>query len=367
MNRWLLTCALVCSLMASAAPQAEAKGLQSARAAAAAAREASLSLRSQQQAARGELNALAARIETLKTQAKGKLTVGSELDGALKKSQELSGQLTGLAQSLAGREAELESANVALLGELSNELSRLRQDFDRQTDRVTRKATIDKLRQVRRERDQVRASLPAAKVPALDAVRPSDDPEDLLEQADALKDNEDRVREQLRSLERRIAEAKEERELDGRVRQFLSEDSLFDEQDRRLRLQQRVTEAAAAANTTKTTAGEAPQTSGAATDRGASDFSAAGPQGAGAPQTAPPPVGNNAPVPAAPQANPAPPATHVVSGSDARPVIGQSTRATGRDDDDLEELEIQRRKLTGLAEQLKVKAAELERQARQLK
>ena len=76
---------------------------------------------------------------------------------------------------------------------------------------------VAKMRSVRQERDQVRSMLPAAKVPALEALRPSDDPEDLLEQADLLKDNEDKVRRQLQGLEKRIAEAKEERDLDNHV------------------------------------------------------------------------------------------------------------------------------------------------------
>src|SRR5438132_790421 len=82
-----------------------------------------------------------------------------------------------------------------------------RGDFDRQTDRAARTRLIGQMRGLRAEREQVRAALPAAKLPALEAVRPSDDPEDLLEQADLLKDNEDKVRKQLQTLEQRIAEA----------------------------------------------------------------------------------------------------------------------------------------------------------------
>jgi len=65
-----------------------------------------------------------------------------ELDSALKQSQELSDKLTSLTQVLGLKESELESANLALLTELSAELSRLRTEFDRQNDRNARLATI---------------------------------------------------------------------------------------------------------------------------------------------------------------------------------------------------------------------------------
>ena len=82
----------------------------------------------------------------------------------------------------------------------------------------------------------MRAALPASQVPALDrADAERDDPEDLLEQADALRDTEDKVRERLKALHGRITEVREERDLDRRMNDFLGEESMFDEQDRRLR------------------------------------------------------------------------------------------------------------------------------------
>jgi hypothetical protein len=67
-----------------------------------------------------------------------------------------------------------------------------------------------------------------------------------------------------------------------------------------------------------------------------------------------------------PPATPGAPGTKVTSGSDARPIVG-GQRIAGGDDDDLEELEVQRLKLQGLAGQLQQKAAELEKKAAQLK
>jgi len=89
------------------------------------------------------------------------------------------------------------------------------------SDHAARRQLIVQMRSLRAEREQVRAALPAASVPALEAPRSSDNPEDLLEQADAARDNEDKVRRELRALEGRIAETREERAFDRRLNDFL--------------------------------------------------------------------------------------------------------------------------------------------------
>ena len=336
------------------------------RASAKAAREQASSVRGEQFQKRAKLNQLSTHIEALKAEAKGKLLPGGELDAALKQSQELSGALTGLAQTMSTRESELETANLALLTALSDQLTQLRADFDRQTDRSARSVILKQFKALRSEREQVRAALPAARVPALEALKFSDDPTELLEQADAFRDNEDKVRREMKTLDGRIAEAKAEKELDGRVRQFLGEESLFDDQDRRLRVRRDTTEAAPALgltgakdNTKATesrTAGPPPAVNGAA------DFNANTPQAAGgiaAPKT---PADGTTESYIAPTGD-----THkVTAGSDTRPNVGVQ-RIAGGDDDDLEELQVQRLKLQDLATQLRARAAELEKKAAELK
>src|SRR5258706_516234 len=81
---------------------------------------------------------------------------------------------------------------------------------------------LARMRALRKERDQVRAQLPAARLPQVKAEA-SDDPADLLEQADALRDTQDKVASRLKALERRIVEVKRERELDRRMGEFLGE------------------------------------------------------------------------------------------------------------------------------------------------
>jgi|CXWL01.1.fsa_nt_gi hypothetical protein len=347
--------------------------LGSARAGATEARGSVTAVRSEQMAKRQELNQLAAQIEVLKAKAKGKLRSGSELDLALKLSQALSDELSDLARALAAKEAAAERAQTALLDSLSSELLAQRSQFDTQTDRAKRKALIDSMRSLRVEREQVRAALPASALPKVETAPASDDPEALLELADATRDDEDKVHKKLATLEGRIKEAREERALDQRMRQFMSEDSLFDEQDRRLRVQREVTvevrgtqaaPPAAGAMTDKKTgprleAAESMSFGSPTPNVGALDSPARM-----APDPVSPPAGDTTPN----HAITPPPTfrTETVRGTDGKPTVG-TTAIAGSEDDDLEELEIQRKKLKSLAEQLKARALELEKKAKQLK
>ncbi len=335
--------------------------LDTLRASAKSAREQVGAVRNEQMAKRQQLNQLSAKIEALKGEAKGKLLPGGQLDAALKQSQELSGALTALAQTMSGRETELEQANLALLEALSGQLTQLRADFDRQTERPARQKLLEQFKALRAEREQVRAALPAAKVPALEALKFSEDPTELLEQADAVRDNEDKVRRELKALEVRIAEAKSERALDNRMREFLGEESMFDDQDRRLRVRREGAPPALGGVQNETPEGGDARHGQVAGPPADSAFSGASPF--------PPPLfGGASPTTLdKTNTNPATPAApKVKQGSDARPIVG-GQRIAGGDDDDLEELEVQRLKLQGLAGQLRAKAVELEKKAAQLK
>ncbi|WIG95245.1 TetR family transcriptional regulator [Myxococcus sp. SDU36] len=232
----LRSLALLLSLLLAMPGQA-ASGLEAMRGRAQSARAETRSLRGQQQTLRDELNGLAARIETLKARRQGRLMAGTELEDALRRSQELSGQLTGLAQAVVAAEGEAERAHLALHTALSDELTRLLAAWEGTADRGQREKLLEAVRVVRAEREAIRAALPASQVPSLDkATAGGDDPEDLLAQADTLRDTRDKVRERLKALRGRITEVREERDLDRRMNDFLGEESMFDDQDRRLRL-----------------------------------------------------------------------------------------------------------------------------------
>ncbi len=333
------------------------------------AREQVTSLRAEQLRQRSELSSLSARIETLKAASRGKLLPGGELDAALKRSQELSGALGLLAQQSAGRESTLETANLALLDGLSAELTRTRAEFDRQADRAARKTLIDQMRQLRTERDALRQTLPAAKLPTLDTVRPSDDPEELLEQADLLRDNEEKLRRELKAVEVRLAERRDEIELDRRVQRFMGEESMFDDSDRRLRVQRTITTPATAPAATDSATGgtQANATPAAPSDVAGTGSSGAAPLGGfGAPQATGETNSRSATDGTSFGTGLDSSNIRVTNASDARVQVGGARTISGGDDD-LNDLEVERARLSGLAGQLKKKADELQKRAAELK
>jgi hypothetical protein len=217
---------LACSGAALALPAAEA------RAQVQKARDGAQALRDQQTRLRSELNEVAGRIQELKAQQRGRLIPGGELSGLLRRSQELSGTLTDVEANLSRAQGEVLERRGALAEALDAEMDAARAQFDR-AGRDERRTLLERMRALRKERDQVRAQLPAARLPQVKAEA-SDDPADLLEQADALRDTQDKVAARLRALEKRISEVKRERELDRRMGEFLGEEQAFDERDRRL-------------------------------------------------------------------------------------------------------------------------------------
>jgi hypothetical protein len=352
-----LSTLLLCLLLGS--PSWALTGLESVRAKAQAARSEVRSLRERQQALRGELNGLAERITTLKAEHQGKLTSSAELDQALKRSQELSGALTGLAQSVAGAEGESERAHVALHTALSEELSRVKAAWDATEDRQERARLVSRMRELRAERDAVRAALPASQVPAVGRADASDDPEDLLEQADALRDSEDKVKQRLKALKARITEVREERDLERRMNDFLGEEAMFDEQDRRLRLRVNSNQAV---EVEKTPVPRGTPTFGGDTEAD-QDFT---PVISGPPQTPTPPQvpggipGNEAQAPGGQAAQ--------ARASDHRPQVNpiRAQQLAAGDFDDLATLEAEAKKLESLARELDSRASSLERRVREL-
>jgi prefoldin subunit 5 len=335
---------LLCLLLG--APAWAASGVEAMRTQAQAARSQVRTLRERQQALRGELNSLASRIETLKAERQGKLTPGTELDQALRRSQELSGELTSLAQAVASAESDSERAHLALHTTLSEELARVKASWDTATDRQERSRLVSRMRELRTEREAVRAVLPASQVPAPGPTEASDDPEDLLEQADALRDSEDKVKQRLGTLKARIAELREEKDLERRMSDFLGEESMFDEQDRRLRLRLNSGQGLEVDST--------PSRSG-----GSPSFVGAGDT------SSPPTVPEHNPSPSTPE----PGAAGTARASDHRPLVDplRAQQLAAGDFDSLGALEAEARRLEGLAQELSSRAQGLESRVRELK
>jgi prefoldin subunit 5 len=362
MKRGLLPLLLLSLLLGL--PGWAASGLEALRTEAQSARAQVRELRERQQALRSELNGLASRIESLKAERQGRLVAGAELETALRRSQDLSGQLTGLAQALVGAEGEAERRNLALHTALSEELARVRAAWEASSDRKARAGMTERMRTLRAERDAVRSALPPSRVPALDKAEASDDPEDLLEQADALRDSEDKVRQRLKVLRTRITEVREEQELERRMGDFLGEESMFDEQDRRLRLRFDATTQSIQVDPST------PRSPSAVQD----DMNAA-PVFGGAPaenaDTLPPP---STPSPAPPtnggnppdKSQPAPAAS--ARATDSRPQVGgvQAQTLASGELENLPELEAEAARLEALARELEARAKVLEHRVREL-
>ncbi|OJT16335.1 TetR family transcriptional regulator [Archangium sp. Cb G35] len=366
MKRVLLPLLLCLSL---GTPVWAASGVDGLRAEARTARTQVRDLRDRQQVLRAELNTLAGRIEQLKAEQKGRLVAGPDLETALRQSQELSGQLTGLAQSLAGAETEAERRNLALHSALSEELARVRTAWDATPDREARSKLISRMRDLRAERDALRSALPASQVPALDRRDSSDDPEDLLEQADVLRDSEDKVRQRLQALRGRITELREERELERRMSDFLGEESMFDEQDRQMRLRFN--------SSTKSISVEVSQRSRGGLFNAPREYASGGGQGDVATPPLNPTPGSGDPVTGTPSPGEGGGGVEmgdhsqspVYRAADNRPQVGTvraQVLASGNPED-LRGLEAEAARLESLARELDSRAGSLERRARELR
>lgn len=356
----LLACLLVMSAPAFSAGAATA--IDTARAQAVAARAKVSEIRSKQLYTRAELNKVASRIEALKAQQGGALLTGSELDAQLQRSQELSGALTETAQRLSVAESDLEQENLAYLNALNAELAQIRAQWDQTQDRAAKAKVMARMKTLRAERDGVRAQLPASRVPALAGTR-SDDPEELLEQADAIRDSEDKVRQKMAALKTRIGEIKDERELDRRMSDFLDDESMFDDSDRRLR-QTRERELARQGQPGLFGPPAADSASAAPAENAAAPAAGSDTSGGGSFESSPDPARDSTasePTRSAPVN-----ITSVVKGADSRPQLSGTDALLhdASDSSDLSALEAQLQQLDSLAKQLDGKADELEQRAK---
>jgi hypothetical protein len=194
-------------------------------------------------------------------------------------------------------------------------------------------------------------------VPALPEAATSDDAEDLLEQADALRDTEDKVNQRLQALRSRLTEVREERELERRMSDFLGEESMFDEQDRRLRLS--VDSSTRSISVSATPRSRSPVL-------GSRDEAYA--DGAGLPTAQPTPPSYPSPPSDAPQNNGQPPTTYYKA-TDSRPQVGTVRAQVLASDfpEDVRSLEQEAARLESLARELDSRADSLERRARELR
>ncbi len=317
-------------------------------------------LQHEQATKRGELTEFSVEIERMKQASKGRLLRNGPLEKALQDSQALSVQLTELAQRLASEAQQFEAAKQAAVERMTQRLEMLRSRAEAQTTRESRRDTLNSMRAVRAARDLLRGTLRERPLPnaAVGTLDGTEEIEDVLEKADDVRASQARLQTEMKAVEAQLAERKADAELERKLQRFASEESAFDDQDRRLRFVQRGSEAAPAAARTE------------GTERSAS----AGPPPQSAGDSASPPQAPGGSQPAAPSgfgAGGAPPknneAAANASGSDARPQIGSGARNAVAFDASEQALEQQRMKLKLLAEELNRREKALRERASQLK
>lgn len=242
MFRVLLPLLLVCAsaLRPGVAAAAEPEGLTPLRQELRAARDTLGPLYEQQAAAREELNRVSARVDGLK--GKRGLLERRQLNEALQESQAVSQRLAQLSRMIAMAQARVQERGATLAEALTKALAEDRARWVQQVDRTQRLTLLEEMRRLRTEREAVTQGLAAgkdtaaARIPAAGGEATSEDPVELLAQADALRDAEDKLHRELKTVETRLAEAEDERRLSARMGAFSREEDLFDEQVRSLRL-----------------------------------------------------------------------------------------------------------------------------------
>jgi hypothetical protein len=162
------------------------------------------------------------------------------LQKMLRQSKELSDSLTLLNRELKAlrqaRQDRLEQLLIQYEMLVVQAAARLRS-----TDGALQTDLLGVLEQARLEREAVRRQLipeqssdrPAKTLVANDVLS-SDDPEELAERADAVRDEQDRLRHDLALLDQRVKHLAADRRLDQEMRDFISDQEMFDEGSRLL-------------------------------------------------------------------------------------------------------------------------------------
>jgi len=198
--------------------------------------DAAAIVRAQRDEAARKHEALAAEIRDIKKARKGaSLLPDFGLQNKLRKSQEQAETLT-----LLNRELEaLKQARLDRLQQLALTYDALIQQTAVRAKTASGQRQADLftlLEQARRELVGVQRQLaPAPRAPReLDsaALLASDDPEELSERADAVRDEQDRLRKELAQLDGRLKQKAQEARLDREMRDFISEQEIFDEGSR---------------------------------------------------------------------------------------------------------------------------------------
>jgi hypothetical protein len=183
-----------------------------------------------------QLDAVSQQIESMKARrAKGELFGSGALDGLLQQSQALSEQVQQLQAARAKAQADEAGRRAALYQALDAQISQDQQVLPAAS-RERQQAVLAELKALQDERSQLNPIEANREGRELKFRGQTDDPRELRERADALRDQADKAGRQQRAVEARLQELRDQAELERQLHRLTGEDSLFDEGDRRVRV-----------------------------------------------------------------------------------------------------------------------------------
>lgn len=205
-----------------------------------------------------EKNELAVRLEAKRgeiTELKGKAEIGflqrRRLEGLLKEFQLLSMRADTLDRQARDVSEQLTALRFELWqayqGEINNLLSALAADIDRITE-ADRRRSLEQISTLRRKKIALTSQLdelpPSIEDPLLLTIESTDDYTRVKEKGDRLKDSEDRLRQDIKQIDKKMTRFRGERGLREKLGDFLDDVSLFEQRDEAVTSAQQATKTA---------------------------------------------------------------------------------------------------------------------------
>ena len=181
-----------------------------------------------------ESEPLAARIEKLKREAQRDIGILDEykLKRDLRRSQDLAQRIEALEVDLEASKRAIAEQKSALKSLYEAEISLVLEKLDERSKEET-KRLLERLRELRAAKESLELTEASVKEEGLGVeeihIEEGDDPERIREKADLISDFVDKLQGRLCLIDQRIKKLEEERRNEEKVREFVQEISLFDE------------------------------------------------------------------------------------------------------------------------------------------
>ena len=185
-----------------------------------------------------ESEPLAERIEKLKKEAQRGIGILDEykLKRDLRRSQELAQKIEALEVHIEASKTVIAEKKSALKSLYEAEISLLLEKLDERSDERSKEETkrlLEQLRELRAAKERLKGTEEPVKVEDLRVeeihIEAEDDPEQIQEKADLISDFVGKLEGRLCLIDQRIKELEKERKNEEKIREFVQEISLFDE------------------------------------------------------------------------------------------------------------------------------------------